>query len=118
MSETEGDPPVFSWRWREAHAREGDRLLSVAGGSMESINWDKIMTLAFLAQAHYAAANVRAKPEGESPRDQVRRRVEGNVIEAAVAWREKWQKHAHPFQLDQAVQDLIDTVDFYLSTRK
>lgn len=52
-------PEIFSQEWREAHARAGDDALA-------SINPDDayaaVTTLAAVAQAHYAAANVRARP--------------------------------------------------------
>lgn len=67
MSEETKDPQVFSWAWREAHAREGDRLLDAATGRLEAINWEAASALALLAQAHYTAANVRAKAQAVDP---------------------------------------------------
>lgn len=53
--------PILSQAWREHHVREGDVLLEHAAIALTNINWDKAHVLAALAQAHYAAANVRAK---------------------------------------------------------
>jgi hypothetical protein len=59
---------VFSQEWREEHAREGDRLLAILEGwdadASASAALIAVATTAAVAQAHYAAANVRARPAG------------------------------------------------------
>lgn len=63
---------IFSYGWREDHARKGDEALEAAVralGSGNSVPMSVVMAamansqaLATIAQAHYAAANVRARP--------------------------------------------------------
>ena len=59
---------MFSQEWREEHAREGDRLLAILEGwdadASTSAALTAVATTAAMAQAHYAAANVRARPVG------------------------------------------------------
>lgn len=66
---------IFGYGWREDHARAGDRALENAGEALEALSETEgipqmehlgfmanIQALAAIAQAHYAAANVRARP--------------------------------------------------------
>lgn len=61
---------IFGYGWREDHARAGDECLTAAHQLMEGakaggkldVRMDGIMALAAIAQAHYAAANIRTRP--------------------------------------------------------
>ena len=64
---------VFEYAWREDHARAGDAALVEAEGVAEATVTTGstaltvagiASTYAAIAQAHYAAANVRARPTG------------------------------------------------------
>lgn len=80
---------VFSQEWREEHAREGDRLLAILEGwdadASASAALIAVATTAAMAQAHYDAANVRAKPAGAALR-----LAERNVLDAAEALVGDW----------------------------
>jgi len=61
----------FTQRWRDEHAEAGDRALELAAafispkvgvGGLNTLELAAIGALSDLAAAHYAAANVRAKP--------------------------------------------------------
>jgi hypothetical protein len=65
--------PILDQAWRESHVRRGDKALAVAAnviiGNSDPVNEmipegaaHVASTLAAIAQAHYAAANVRARP--------------------------------------------------------
>ena len=68
---------IFEYGWREDHARTGDQALKNAGDALNALAEGSglpvkahaalianIHALAAIAQAHYAAANVRARPAG------------------------------------------------------
>lgn len=55
-------PAPFTHQWRLEHARVGDSLLDQIRADLERLSAEQITAMAALAQAHYAAANVRAKP--------------------------------------------------------
>lgn len=71
-------PPVFTSDWRRGHAEVADEMLTQAAKLLTEPLWSKLTgaltgqaaidrvlvagTLANLAAAHYAAANVRARP--------------------------------------------------------
>lgn len=50
---------IFGYGWREDHARAGDVALEQAE---HVADWPKAAALAAIAQAHYAAANIRTRP--------------------------------------------------------
>ena len=59
----------FSQEWRDEHAARGDQILAMADGilgkgpgGMNHLELSAVGALADLAAAHYAAANVRARP--------------------------------------------------------
>jgi len=62
---------IFDYEWREAHARAGDQCLTAAHELMENsragqnldVRMDGIAAFAAVAQAHYAAANIRTRPK-------------------------------------------------------
>lgn len=56
---------VLGARWRRDHAVAGDVSLRAAEREMDEIHIDSAYAaaMAAIAQAHYAAANVRARPE-------------------------------------------------------
>lgn len=71
MSDEHGE--ILTQSWREEHAKAGDRYLrgaeSAIPESSTGMGYDRAMVagtvaagLAAIAQAHYAAANVRARP--------------------------------------------------------
>lgn len=61
------DPPILSREWREWHVRLGDKMMKQAelalGGDLATSEYHRLMAsaLATVAQAHYAAANVRPR---------------------------------------------------------
>lgn len=67
--------PILSQEWRAAHCVEGDKVLRMAAQVLFSTQpaapeidvRDLAMVLTAIAQAHYAAANVRAKPSQPRP---------------------------------------------------
>ena len=69
---------IFDHAWRTAHAKAGDAMLEGAMSLLEAIEGashesgavnlvQAAQAYAAIAQAHYAAANVRAKPLVEGP---------------------------------------------------
>lgn len=68
MSRIEGK--LLTQEWREEHARAGDEALRDAAEIADRDNGDTVIlaaaaqAFAAIAQAHYAAANVRARPAG------------------------------------------------------
>jgi hypothetical protein len=55
------EPRILTQEWRENHVRLGDGCLETAMNLHLERDRDQIVALAQLAQAHYQAANVRAK---------------------------------------------------------
>lgn len=59
---------ILDQEWREDHVRDGDQALEQAREAASHGLADGAVALAQIAQAHYLAANVRAKPA--MPEDQ------------------------------------------------
>lgn len=82
---------VFSQEWREEHATAGDQALGIARQVADTETGHTITlaavasVFAAIAQAHYAAANVRARPTGAALR-----LAERNVLDAAEALVGDW----------------------------
>src|SRR5690349_18785887 len=73
------EPRILTQEWREEHVRQGDKALLEVSKTLTDFDndgsWDKandeeiiasaamIQLLVGLAQAHYQAANVRARPD-------------------------------------------------------
>ena len=68
---------ILDYEWREAHATAGDAALAAAvanvpaGGRLgvEQARAGAALVAAYaaIAQAHYAAANIRQRPKAEEP---------------------------------------------------
>lgn len=59
------EPEILTQEWREMHVSAGDQALQEVAGLVEGgtgIDHPGIAILVAMAQAHYTAANVRAKP--------------------------------------------------------
>jgi hypothetical protein len=53
---------VLTQRWREEHAERGDLALLQAASLADTHAPERAQAWALIATAHYAAANVRARP--------------------------------------------------------
>lgn len=54
---------ILSQAWREVHVQAGDGLLSEAHDALQQGTLGAAQVYATMAQAHYLAANVRAKQQ-------------------------------------------------------